>query len=37
MISLEEACLRYRLSIEEFLAWQRDIERHGIPGLPATR
>jgi len=31
MISLEEACLRYRLSIEEFLAWQGDIERHGIP------
>ena len=36
-ISLQEACRRYRLSVEEFLAWQRAIERHGIPGLRATR
>ena len=26
-ISLEEACCRYQLSIEEFHAWQRAIER----------
>jgi hypothetical protein len=37
MISLQEACLRYDLSVEEFLAWQRAVERHGIPGLRATR
>jgi hypothetical protein len=37
MISLQEACLRYELSVEEFLAWQRAVERHGIPGLRATR
>jgi hypothetical protein len=36
-ISLQEACHRYRLSVEEFLAWQRAIERHGIPGLRVTR
>ncbi len=36
-ISLQEACRRYRLSVEEFLAWQRAIERHGIPGLRVTR
>jgi hypothetical protein len=36
-ISLQEACRRYRLSVEEFLAWQRAIERYGIPGLRATR
>jgi hypothetical protein len=36
-ISLQEACSRYRLSVEEFLAWQRAIERYGIPGLRATR
>lgn len=36
-ISLQEACQRYHLSIEEFLAWQRAIERHGIPGLRVTR
>lgn len=37
LVSLEEACQRYRLSVEEFLGWQRMIERHGVPGLRVTR
>ncbi|HER34597.1 MAG TPA: DUF1153 domain-containing protein [Halothiobacillaceae bacterium] len=37
VISLDEACRRYNLSIEEFLSWQRLIDRHGIGGLRATR
>jgi Protein of unknown function (DUF1153) len=36
-ITLQEACRRYNLSVEEFLAWQRAIERYGIPGLRVTR
>jgi Protein of unknown function (DUF1153) len=36
-ITLQEACRRYSLSVEEFLAWQRAIERYGIPGLRVTR
>ena len=36
-ISLEEVCRRYELSVEEFLAWQRAIETHGIAGLRVTR
>jgi hypothetical protein len=36
-ISLEEACQRYRLSVEEFLAWQEAIEAHGIAALHVTR
>ncbi len=36
-ISLEEACRRYELSVEEFLAWQRAIETHGVAGLRVTR
>src|SRR5260370_22386831 len=36
-ISLDEACRRYQLSIEEFAAWQRAIEAHGIAGLRVTR
>src|SRR5262245_28437272 len=36
-LSLQEACRRYRLSVEEFLAWQRAIERYGVPGLRVTR
>lgn len=37
IISLTDACSRYNLSIEEFLSWQRLIDRHGIGGLRATR
>lgn len=36
-ISLEEVCQRYELSVEEFLAWQRAIETHGVAGLRVTR
>ncbi len=37
LITLEEACERYNLSVEEFLSWQRMINRHGLPGLRVTR
>src|SRR5436309_12333246 len=36
-ITLEEVCHRYALSVEEFLAWQRAIETHGVAGLRVTR
>jgi hypothetical protein len=34
---IEEACRLYNISVDEFLAWERDIDRNGIPGLRATR
>ena len=37
LLTLEEACDRYRLSVEEFLSWQRMIEAHGLAGLRTTR
>jgi Protein of unknown function (DUF1153) len=37
IISLDEACQRYTLSVEEFLSWQRSIDRHGLRGLRTTR
>ena len=37
LLTLEEACARYSLSIEEFLSWQHAIERHGLRGLRTTR
>ncbi|HYD31000.1 MAG TPA: DUF1153 domain-containing protein [Azospirillaceae bacterium] len=37
LITLEEACRRYTLSVEEFLSWQRLIDSHGVRGLRATR
>ena len=36
-IDLEEACRRYELSEEEFLAWERGIANHGVAGLRITR
>lgn len=36
-LTLEEACLRYRLSPEEFQAWQKAIDAHGVAGLRVTR
>jgi hypothetical protein len=37
LLSLEEAGARYTLTIEEFLAWQRSIDQHGLAGLRTTR
>jgi len=37
LISLDDACVRYRLSVEEFLSWQKAVQRHGVPGLRVTR
>lgn len=37
LISIEDACRRYNLSMEEFLSWQRMIESHGMRGLRTTR
>jgi hypothetical protein len=37
LLSLEEACKRYTLSIDEFLSWQRLMEAHGVRGLRATK
>jgi hypothetical protein len=37
LLSLGEACTRYRLTVEEFSSWQSAIEKHGLLGLRATR
>jgi hypothetical protein len=37
LLSLEDACSRYRLTVDEFLSWQRSINRHGLQGLRTTR
>ena len=37
LLSLEEACNRYTLTVEEFLSWQQSIDRHGLAGLRTTR
>ena len=37
LLSLDDACKRYKMSIDEFVNWQRLIDRHGFPGLRATK
>ena len=37
LLSLDEACERYRLTNEEFLGWQKSIDAHGLAGLRTTR
>ncbi len=37
LISLEEVCERYQLSVEEFQSWQKSLERNGVRGLRATK
>jgi hypothetical protein len=37
LLSLEDACSRYALTVEVFLAWQRSIDSHGLRGLRTTR
>jgi len=37
LLSLEEACSRYMLTVDEFLSWQSSINKHGLAGLRTTR
>ena len=37
LLSLEEACSRYTLTVDEFLSWQFSIDQHGLAGLRTTR
>jgi hypothetical protein len=36
-MNIEDACRHYMLSTEEFAAWERAIEAHGVAGLRVTR
>jgi Protein of unknown function (DUF1153) len=36
LLTLEEACNRYMLTVDEFLSWQHMIDLHGLAGLRTT-
>jgi hypothetical protein len=36
-ITVWEACEQYHLSAEELVAWERDLDQYGTPGLRTTR
>jgi len=37
LLTLEEACKRYNLSMEEFTCWEAAIDKYGLGGLRVTR
>lgn len=37
MLTIDEACTRYDISIEELAAWRRLVERAGMQGLRVTK
>lgn len=37
LITFDEACDRYALTIEELTSWQRAVNRSGMPGLRVTQ
>src|SRR5215210_6698538 len=37
LLSMSDACARYRLTTEEFLTWQTQVDRNGLHGLRTTR
>ena len=37
LLTVDEVCDRYSLSLEEFASWQRAVDRSGMPGLRVTR
>lgn len=36
-VPIEEACTLYNISVDEFVAWERNIDRFGVHGLRTTR
>ena len=37
LLTIEEACQRYTLTVDEFLSWQSSIDRHGLAGLKPAK
>jgi hypothetical protein len=37
LLSLDDACVRYALTVEEFLVWQQHLDRYGLTGLRARQ
>lgn len=37
LLTIEEACERYRLTVDEFMSWQAMSAKHGLKGLRTTK
>jgi hypothetical protein len=36
-LTLDDACRRYDLSVEEFVSWQKQFDEQGLRGLSVTK
>ena len=36
VLTLDDACARYALTVEEFLSWQSAVDQYGLAGLRIT-
>src|SRR5262249_38290480 len=36
-VAINQGCVLYNLTIDELVAWERDLDRYGMPGLRTTR
>ena len=36
-VPIDEVCRLYNVSVDEFIAWERDLDRNGVHGLRSTR
>lgn len=37
LLTIDEVCERYGITLEEFASWQRAVDRSGMQGLRVTR
>ena len=37
LLTIDEVCQRYHIELEEFVSWQRGVDRLGMRGLWVTR
>lgn len=37
LLTIDDACARYSLTLEELLSWQRAVERNGLAALRITK
>lgn len=37
LLTVDEACDRYSITLEEYASWERGIDRYGLAGLRVTR
>ena len=37
LLTMDQACARYTLTVDEFMSWQSIVNKHGMAGLRTTK